>query len=175
MDNTLNGEYTQEDLELALRIIAESKKSGVVVAPVVDVAPVVPVVKPKPTSPTSLEDLKRFSNGTLLELPPFADGCDFVALVRRPSMLRLAKEKKIPNTLLAAAGNLFNKGSKAADDNKESMLEDMYNIMEVICEAALVSPTYEELKNAGILLTDDQMMAIFSYSQVGVKALESFR
>lgn len=172
-NNSLSVEPTREDLELALKIIAESKKSPVIVAPAVDVTPV--IEKPKPTKPTSIDDLKKFSNGTLLELPPFADGCDFVALVRRPSMLRLAKEKKIPNSLLSAAGNLFNKGSKVADDNNEHMLEDMFSVMEVICEAALVSPTYEELKNAGILLTDDQMMAIFSYSQVGVKALESFR
>ena len=51
----------------------------------------------------------------------------------------------------------------------------MHGVLKEICRASLIEPTYEEFEDAGIRLTDDQMMAIFSYSQKGVKALESFR
>ena len=47
--------------------------------------------------------------------------------------------------------------------------------MEVVVEAALVSPTMEEIKQAGLELSDDQLMAIFSYTQTGISALEPFR
>ena len=38
-----------------------------------------------------------------------------------------------------------------------------------------VEPSWSELKNAGIELTDEQYMFIFNYTQEGVKALEPFR
>ena len=38
-----------------------------------------------------------------------------------------------------------------------------------------MEPTLQQIKSAGLELSDDQIMAIFSYTQVGVKALESFR
>ena len=42
-------------------------------------------------------------------------------------------------------------------------------------KASLEEPSFDDIKEAGLELTDEQMMAIFSYSQEGVKALESFR
>ena len=55
------------------------------------------------------------------------------------------------------------------------MLSDVYGICEVIARASLVQPTYDDIQNAGMELSDDQIMAIFNYTQNGVKALESFR
>ena len=34
---------------------------------------------------------------------------------------------------------------------------------------------YDDLKEAGVKLTDEQMMFVFNYTQNGVEALESFR
>ena len=124
---------------------------------------------------TSVSDLQSYAAGVVVRLPDFAEGQPFVARVRRPSMLVLAKSGKIPNTLLNAAGELFAKGGSGLDSDNEKMLSDMYDIMHIICEASLIQPTLAEIEGAGLVLSDDQMMAIFNYSQAGVKALESFR
>lgn len=124
---------------------------------------------------TSLADLQSYAAGTIVRFPDFAEGQPFVARVRRPSMLVLAKQGKIPNTLLTAAGELFSKGGAGMDSDNENMLADVYGICEVIARASLVQPTYDEIQSVGMELSDDQIMAIFNYTQNGVKALESFR
>lgn len=126
-------------------------------------------------SVTSLTDLQKYSEGTIVRLPDFAEGQPFVAKVRRPSMLILAKSGKIPNALLGTANELFMKGSGGLDTDDPSMLGNFYDTCKVICEAALVEPTMNDIEAAGLELTDAQLMAIFSYSQSGVKALEPFR
>lgn len=124
---------------------------------------------------TSILDLQRYSKGTLVRFPDFAEGQPFVARVGRPSMLVLAKQNKIPNTLLTSANELFSKGGAGMDSDNENMLADIYSICEIVCDAALKEPTYQQIKDAGLELSDDQLMAIFNYTQTGVKALESFR
>lgn len=124
---------------------------------------------------TSLFDLQNYSKGVLVRFPDFAEGQPFVARVRRPSMLVLAKQGKIPNALLMSANALFSKGGSALDNDDDDMLSDIYGIIEIICESALKEPTYQQIKDAGLELSDDQLMAIFNYTQTGVKALESFR
>lgn len=126
-------------------------------------------------SVTSLKDLQKYSEGTIVRLPDFAEGQPFVAKIRRPSMLILAKSGKIPNALLGTANELFMKGSGGLDTDDPSMMGNFYDTCKVICEAALVEPTMDDIEAAGLELTDAQLMAIFSYSQSGVKALEPFR
>lgn len=124
---------------------------------------------------TNITDLQSYAQGTIVRFPDFAEGQPLVARVRRPSMLVLAKQGKIPNTLLNAAGELFSKGGGGLDADNTGMLGDMYDICEIVCEASLVQPTLKDIKSVGMELSDDQLMAIFNYTQVGVKALESFR
>ena len=126
---------------------------------------------------TNFNDLCEYSKGSVVELPPFAEGQPFVARLQRPSLIGLVRSGKIPNTLLKTATDLFDGGGA----DTESVLDDvealgeMVDIMEIICEASLVSPTYDEIKKAGVKLSDNQMMAIFNYAQTGVIALDSFR
>lgn len=122
---------------------------------------------------TSIEELVKASQGTLVELPPFAEGTRFVAQLKRPSMLAMIKGGKIPNSLLLAANELFSKSSWDVDD--EEALSNLFQIMDILCDACFVNPRYEDIKKAGVELTDDQMMFIFNYTQQGVKALEPFR
>lgn len=124
---------------------------------------------------TTIADLHMYGQGKVVRFPDFAEGQPFVARVRRPSMLVLAKQGKIPNTLLAAAGELFTKGGGGMDADNADMLGQVYDICKIICSAALLEPTMEDIETAGMELSDDQMMAIFNYTQSGVKALESFR
>ena len=136
--------------------------------------PIKPVNCDEAISITSVSDLQSYAAGTIIRLPDFTEGQPLVARVRRPSLLVLAKSGKIPNTLLTAAGELFAKGGSGLDTDNDKMLSDMYDIMHIICESALMQPTLQEIEQAGLYLSDDQMMAIFNYSQAGVKALESF-
>lgn len=136
---------------------------------------VIPVNCDQAMHVTSVTDLQSYAAGTVVRFPDFGDGQPFVARVRRPSLLVLAKQGKIPNTLLTTAGELFSKGGGGLDTDNENMLSDMYNIMEIIATAALIQPSMEDIKNVGLQLSDDQMMAIFNYSQAGVKVLDSFR
>lgn len=122
---------------------------------------------------TSLAQLTKYAEGQVVELPSFAADQPFVARIRRPSMLALAKSGKIPNSLLKTANGLFlgdNKGKQ-----NEEYLQDVFDVLDVICEACFIEPTWKELQEAGIELTDDQYMFIFNYSQTGVRALEPFR
>lgn len=140
---------------------------------------IIDLVKPMNSSEamtvTSLTDLQSYAKGNVVRFPDFSEGQPFVARVKRPSMLVLAKEGKIPNTLLNTASQLFTKGGAGIDPDNENMLKDMYDVCMVICKATLISPTLEEIESAGMNLSDDQIMAIFNYTQSGVKALESFR
>lgn len=122
---------------------------------------------------TSLEDLNSYANGQVVKFPDFAEGQPFVAVVRRPSLLSLMKEGKIPNRLLSTANSLFARGG--VDDTKEESMKDLFSLLEVVCKACLVSPSYDEVINSGLTLTDEQMMFIFNYTQKGVKAVEPFR
>ena len=47
--------------------------------------------------------------------------------------------------------------------------------MTIMAENCLIEPTMEDIRNAGVELTDIQLTAIFNYSQRGAKVLEQFR
>lgn len=122
---------------------------------------------------TSLESLQEYARGAIVQLPPFAEGQPFVARLRRPSMMALAKSGKIPNALLSTANSLFIKGGVDASD--DSVMKDVLSVVDVLCVAAFVEPTYEQLQKVGVELTDEQYMFIFNYTQKGIKALQPFR
>lgn len=125
---------------------------------------------------TSFEELKNYAAGEVVELPPFAEGRPFVARIARPSMMALVKNGKIPNSLLKSANELFSSGITGAfDEENDAALSQMFDLMDVICEASFVEPTYQQIKDSGVTLTDEQLMFVFNYSQAGVRALESFR
>ena len=126
---------------------------------------------------TSIEDLKRASQGELVELPPFSENVPFVARLKRPSMLSMVKRNKIPNELLTEANKLFAGGATAVASNTmdKSMMDNLFSILDLICEESFIEPKYSELKENGIELTDEQQLFIFGYTQRGVENLKSFR
>lgn len=127
-----------------------------------------------PKEVTTIYDLQRYAGGQIVRLPDFAEGQPFVARMRRPSLLIMAKKGKIPNRLLATATELFN-GGGSNNANNDTILSDTYDVCEAIAEAALVEPTLNDIKNSGIELSDNQLIAIFNYAQRGVEALDNFR
>lgn len=127
--------------------------------------------------PTPLSEIEKYKVGMVVELPPFAEGQPFVARLTRPSMLALVKTGKIPNSLLNQATSLFANGAGALNTGGKNAtnVSELFDVIDVIVDAALMEPTLKEIRSVGMELSDDQLMAIFSYTQNGVKALEQFR
>ena len=125
---------------------------------------------------TTLAQLQDYANGNILELPPFSEGQPLVARLRRPSMMALVRNGKIPNELLTSANELFAEGvSQAFDPENKEALNEMFVLLDTMCEASFVEPSYQEIKDAGIELTDEQKIFVCNYAQAGVRALDSFR
>ncbi len=126
---------------------------------------------------TQISELLKVAKGEVVELPGFTEDTTFVARLKRPSMLSMVKTGKIPNPLLRSANKLFTNGvsSITKQEDDEQTLSRLFDIMDIICEESFVEPTYNELKENGIELTDQQRLAVFAYTQRGVKALENFR
>ena len=127
------------------------------------------------TNITSIEDLKQYASGQIVRLPDFAEGQPFVARLKRPSLLGMVKRGKIPNTLLVRANELFVQDGSGFDPEEENMMSQMFDVLDLMATETFLEPTYQEIKDNGIELTDDQLMFIFNYAQQGVRALESFR
>lgn len=124
---------------------------------------------------TTLNDLEKYSKGQLVELPPFAEGQPFVARIKRPSMLQMIANGTIPNILLIKAQSLFLEQTEGFDPDDENMMKEMLQILEIVAKESLLEPKYEQIKECGLQLTDDQLMFLYNYSQQGIKILEPFR
>lgn len=132
--------------------------------------------KPQSSNVTTVEELASYAKGMVVDLPPFAPDMPLRARVRRPSMLSLAKQGKIPNELLSSAIELFTKGRiGVADENQSKALSNMYKVCKIIAEATLLEPTVKDFEEAGLEFTDDQLTTIYAFSQQGVEALKAFR
>lgn len=123
---------------------------------------------------TPIAEIVKYAEGKIVKLPDFAPGQPFVAKMRRPSLMALAKNGRIPNPLLKSVTELFEGGGQVVvkDDKK---LADIYDLCNIFAEAALIEPSFEDIKAAGLELTDEQLMFIFKYSQAGNEAAENFR
>ena len=132
------------------------------------------VLEIRKLTPTTLEQLSEYGRGALVELPPFSEGQRFVARLGRPSLVSMMRDGSIPNTLMGAAMRLFT-GEKEDDVPVEEQTATMLQVLDIMCHASLLEPTYEQLEAAGVKLTDQQVMFLFKYSQTGVQALTDFR
>ncbi|MEY8275093.1 hypothetical protein [Blautia marasmi] len=123
----------------------------------------------------SIEDIKKIAGGSEVELPGFTSESDsFNVMLKRPSIMRLAQEGIIPNALLGTASELFKNGANSAMSSGEKMKE-LGEVLTTIAKASLINPTYEELEEAGIELTDPQLLYIYNFVQTGVDSLKVFR
>ena len=114
---------------------------------------------------TSIGDLDNLKKGEVVELPPFDESTSFTARLKRPALLTLCKNGTIPNTLLATAQKIF-EGEKSGD------IKSYSEVLHVVAKSALVEPKYEDVAD---ILNDEQLTAIFNYTQTGVLGLLPFR
>ena len=156
--------FTKEEMLALLKQANQQEIPAVVERPIYD-------------KTTPIVDLKKYAAGSYVRLPDFGPDMPFIAKLRKPSMLTLVSKGSIPNSLMKTANELFAGGAASQTNNiaDEGMLKDLNELIEIFCDAALVEPTYKELKENEIFLSDDQKLAIFNYIQGGVEALDSFR
>ena len=124
---------------------------------------------------TSIADIVKMAKGEVVELPGFKSDQKVYFRLVRPSMLMLAKTGQIPNSLLSRAADLFSKGSRSFNNDDGDVLAESYDVLNSIARAAMVEPTMDQLTSNGVSLTDEQLMAIFNYTQNGVNSLSQFR
>ena len=120
---------------------------------------------------TSLDKLKQLSQGQEVEIVGW-DEEPFICKLKRPSLLGLVESGRIPNPLLNAAYILFN-GAKTKDDVIN--LKEQKELFTIVAKAAMLEPTYQELEDIGLELTDLQLIEIYRFTQLGVSSLISFR
>lgn len=128
---------------------------------------------------TSIDVLKQVKQTQIISLGKFEDGTEFVAEVKRPDMLALITENKIPNTLLSEAAQVFNGKTSTLDkatlQNDTVAIKQLGELLEFLCETTLVNPTYKQIKEVGLELPLDMKSAILTYAQAGVEGLKNFR
>ncbi len=120
---------------------------------------------------TSLDELKAQNAPKLVELTGFNGDGSFVCRLKQPSLLQMAMAGQIPNALLSTVSELYRAGlgSERIDMKKNA------ETLTLLAKQSLVEPTYEELTQAGLELTDQQMTEIYLFVNRGVKALKAFR
>ena len=122
---------------------------------------------------TSLEELKEIAKGEVIELPGFNEK-PFVVRAKRPSLLNLVSSGEIPNELLTTAYSIFN-GRTVTGKQEAVSMKETNDLLRIVAEKALIEPTLKQIEEAGLELTDLQLLELYNYSQQGVRALQSFR
>lgn len=118
-------------------------------------------------TPTRIDDIKHISQGEIVELPAFLDGTPFIARLRRPALLQLAKLGTIPNTLAVAVDDLI-----GVNEESKSTMAERAEVLEIIASQSMLEPPYEQAKE---YLDNGQYMAIWTFVTAGARALEPFR
>lgn len=128
--------------------------------------------KPKELTVTPITEIERQSEARLVEISGFygEDGESIVVRLRHASLLEMARAGSIPNELLSTVSELYKKGLNAELD-----LKRRGEALQQVAKAVLVEPTYEQLTEKGIALTDRQLSEIYIFMMNGVRALKTFR
>ena len=89
-------------------------------------------------------------------------------MVQKPSLLAIARKGKIPNALMAEVSAMFGettKNQKVTENLVNDNFSDLVELVEAMCEAAVVEPKYADIKD---YLSDEQKFEIFSFTQADV-------
>ncbi|MEG2623330.1 MAG: hypothetical protein RSC06_10560 [Clostridia bacterium] len=106
-----------------------------------------------------------------IELPGW-DEQPFNVLAKRPTLYNMAATGFIPNPLLDTVRTMFFATAKEIDvlpaDKQAKALIQM-------AKYALVRPTYDEIADAGLTLTDAQLLTLYAFATGGAAVLDAFR
>ncbi len=101
-----------------------------------------------------------------LTLSGWSPGTEITVLVKKPNFYNLLAKNAIPNPLLPEMQKLFVRRQVAEEHGKASA---------DFAKECLVEPTYTQLEEAGVELTDDQLLELCMYATLGPELLRSFR
>lgn len=128
---------------------------------------------------TTFSDLKKYADGVVLEFSPFSESQPFIAKVKRPPLIDILSTGKVPNELLPVALRLFEGEDKTKKEKTQMEVfeesEEVHEVFRIIARVCLVSPTYEEIEQAGMRLTSAQLVELYQYVNTGIEQLKFFR
>jgi hypothetical protein len=125
---------------------------------------------------TTLEQLQEYAKGSIVKLPDFAEGQPFVVRMKKPSLISMLASNQIPNELMNVATELFEGGNKKKEVGKnQNNVSDLIQLCRLIAKESLIQPSLDEITDVGLNLSDEQFLAIFDWTQGGVKTLTPFR
>ena len=108
-----------------------------------------------------------------LTLSGWSPDTEITVLVKKPNFYNLLAKNAIPNPLLPEMQKLFVRRQVAEEHSKASA--DFAKALIHIARECLVEPAYTQLEEAGVELTDDQLLELCMYATLGPEVLRSFR
>lgn len=120
---------------------------------------------------TSTDKVKEKIRGKVVPMPGWDDE-DINVRIRRPALVGLVREGKIPNELLGVAEKAIEGGTDAMKKESDEGFKQMVDLLYIMAENAIVEPDYKLLEGE---LTDEQLFFIYAYVMQGVRGLENFR
>lgn len=127
---------------------------------------------------TSLEELKQYAEGQVLEFPGFTDDKPFVARIKKYSLMGLATSGKIPNPLMVHAQRIFDNADQAMKGEKQLTTREKNEIKaleDTLLHESLMEPTYQQILDLNIDLSPLQKALIIEASQGETSRLAHFR
>ena len=121
---------------------------------------------------TSLDAIRAANAPQEIEVSGWEPGVPFVCKARRPRLYEMAAAGEIPNPLLPVVEELFMQNSAALAKRN---VADQSKALIALADMALVEPTVEEIHEAGAVLTDEQLLEIYTFVLGGAAALAGFR
>lgn len=112
-------------------------------------------------------------NSTTIQIPSF-DGLGTIEIkVKRPQLMAMMTQGKIPNRLLGIASQAtMGKGFEYKSKDPIEKAKELTEWVAFYCEICMVEPAYEEVKD---IITDDQALSIYAWAVAPIDMLRSFR
>lgn len=132
----------------------------------------------------SVDDIKKsLDSGYQVEITGFRADEDpedsFPCVLKKIDLLAWLINGKVPNELTAAVEDLFNlskaKKKTVEEYNDIDQIREGYKLNEWIARESMVEPKFDDLKDAGVYLSQQQLLDIYVFQMNGVNALKQFR
>lgn len=121
---------------------------------------------------TPLETMQAMTQPEEIALSGWKRGQEITVMVQKPNFYALLAKGSIPNPLIPEMDKLFVRRDRKGYAEPDAKFAET---LETIAELTLVEPSYQQLIDAGVELTDDQLTELSIYATSGAEALATFR
>ena len=119
-----------------------------------------------------ITELKDAVSTVTTEISGWTEEQTLEVTLKRPQLYAMLVSGNIPNPLIDVVEKLFVAAYRPQDDNQRVL--EAQGLMEIAKEA-LVKPSFAEVEEAGLQLTDSQLLEIYAFALSGVNGLKTFR